>query len=118
MTAHLREWSTEDSVIMKGYQGLPQDFSAAVLLMHTGSNMPTDDLIEEETRACLNPKNTCLSSLNMLDFVQSIISNPVWPLGLHTCQVISLFMISRKFMLLFYPLIINKAGVSAEIPRP
>lgn len=52
MTAHLREWSTEDSVIMKGYQGLPQDFSAAVLLMHTGSNMPTDDLIEEETRAC------------------------------------------------------------------
>lgn len=106
MTAHLREWSTEDSVIMKGYQGLPQDFSAAVLLMHTGSNMPTDDLIEEETRACLNPKNTCLSSLNMLDFVQSIISNPVWPLGLHTYQILSFSRCQGNSC--FYPFKFNK----------
>lgn len=28
---------------------LPQDFSAAVLLMHMGNNMLTADLIEEET---------------------------------------------------------------------
>ena len=32
-------------------------------------------------------KNFCLSLVNMLNLVQSIISNPVWPLALHTCQI-------------------------------
>ena len=32
-------------------------------------------------------KNICYSSKNMLHFVESIISNPVWPSGPHICPI-------------------------------
>ena len=68
----------------------------------------------------LNPKITCLSSLNMLDFVQSIISNPVWPLGLHTCQILSFSCCQGNSCFYFIHSNSIRAGVSAcnTNPRP